>query len=540
MSKNKISNYPVGNYIHNECDYEYFLNQIVEQFSHATQLFTTDVGKEYDLFTQFLGGLSNDAATRQHYNCNACRSFVNKYGGLVWIDPNYNIVPAIWPDPSKVPGMYQAAVNVCREIILSQTKVTGVFYTDKNVLGTPITGEWTHMAAKVPSKLIHDRLDLNCYQAMAEKKEDFKSLLNGIHEYSIDVMKEALRLLKTDSLFRSEKCLGVAKWLYNVFTLNKSIKNSRLRNNMLWSKVASAPAGFCHVKSNVLSPLLNDIINGASYRVMAKKFESKLNPDEYQRPQEAPSEGTKIQAEKLVEKMGIRKSFQRRFASVEDIFTIWCPQNIKEEEIENSGLFDKVVTKDGAPRVQKVNIPAQHITWVKFRSKVLGSADSIRYYIPNCPGNYTAFVTAVDPEAPPIIQWDSKECRNPVSYYLYTNGSWPQQWNLVGDTICEVTGIANLPHMWSGKNFSHHKEGVILLLKGAKDQRNPGLALFPEILRKELHGVRSVIESYSNQEKLAEPESPPACGVLFSGAYPVKLKVTSDGDTMDYIIDRWD
>ena len=64
--------------------YEELLECIRRSFAEAAKkdgsepLFRTDANGLYDLFLNNL-----PAEARQHYNCNACRSFVNHYGGLV-------------------------------------------------------------------------------------------------------------------------------------------------------------------------------------------------------------------------------------------------------------------------------------------------------------------------------------------------------------------------------------------------------------------------------------------------------------------------
>ena len=66
--------------------YEELLSGIRREFQKcvkdgAEPLFTTNVSGLYDVLLQNI-----PAEARQHYNCNACRHFVNRYGGLVKID----------------------------------------------------------------------------------------------------------------------------------------------------------------------------------------------------------------------------------------------------------------------------------------------------------------------------------------------------------------------------------------------------------------------------------------------------------------------
>lgn len=68
--------------------YNELLKSIRDRFSSFANsdtkqmLYTTDGTK--DLYDILLRSIPEEA--RQHYNCNTCRHFVNKYGGLVVID----------------------------------------------------------------------------------------------------------------------------------------------------------------------------------------------------------------------------------------------------------------------------------------------------------------------------------------------------------------------------------------------------------------------------------------------------------------------
>ena len=99
--------------------------------------------------------------------------------------------------------------------------------------------------------------------------------------------------------------------------------------------------------------------------------------------------------------------------------------------------------------------------------------------------------------------------------------------------------------MWSGEDkYPHQGKGVMFLIKGAKDTKNRGTSLFPEILRSELHGVRSVIEAHSQGDKFTGDDQASAAGLMFKGdgrqTWGVELRVKSGAVTSSYILDRWD
>jgi hypothetical protein len=185
------------------------------------------------------------------------------------------------------------------------------------------------------------------------------------------------------------------------------------------------------------------------------------------------------------------------------------------------------------------------MTWEKFARVVLPEAQKVDLRVPSGAASFGALVTAADPEAPPILQWDRAEQRNPVSWYLWTNGSPASQWGLQAGAWHAVTAVALRPAQWYGGRFPHQGQGVILLLDGARDAnwRAAGLVLFPETLRAELHPVRATIEAHSKSGQLEGADEAGACGLIIgagASAINVGLQVTTGAGVQEYTIDRWD
>jgi hypothetical protein len=185
-------------------------------------------------------------------------------------------------------------------------------------------------------------------------------------------------------------------------------------------------------------------------------------------------------------------------------------------------------------------LPARHITWQKFSETVLPTAERMEVKAPGI-GNYTCLVTAVHADAPPILQWDVEEARNPVSWYVWSGGSRAEQFRLKATSLYPVAAICLQPSMWSG-DFAHQGEAVILLIEGAQETRKPSGALFPETLKAELHGVRKVIEAHSKSTTLAGFGEPHAAGLGHTKGvmWNTLVRVWSSGQFADYILDRWD
>lgn len=514
--------------------YEHLLEGITKSFEEAvkeghTPLFTTDAKNLYDLFLDNL-----PAEARQHYNCNACRNFVNTYGGLVSIDGKGTLHPVMW---KYAPVFFDSAVNAIRDKV-EKADVTGMFVTDQKRLGIPKTGVWYHMAVDTPRAMILNHKLKTPGQVAACKLEDHRMLLDAINKYQMNTIETAVNLLRSGSLYRSEKFIGHAEWL---LTVMKEAKGKRKIKKIIWPKVAMAPEGFCHISSGVLGTLLDDIEAGLNFDSIKAKFNEKVDPLKYQRPQAAPSVGNVVQAEKIVEKLGIQNSLLRRFARLDEIQTIWKPRPAAPEKI-TSGVFAGIKTKEQAAKaVSSVTAPPTTMTWEKFNRTVLPLAKKIEFMVDYSKNTYSAMVTAADMSAPPIIKWDDEINRNPVTWYVYAGGSYPADWNLVNG-YAEVTAVALQPNLWQ-PGFESNGKSVFFILKGCKDKRNKALSLFPNHLKGELHEVRSTIEAYSQNNTLSGYEEADACGIRLQGDsqfWSCNLRVTTDVGVSTYKLDRWD
>lgn len=514
-------------------------------------LFTTDVK---DLFETYLQSLPADRS--QHYNCNCCRAFMEKYGGLVKIDEEGYMEPLLWTggSPSDFPAFFQEAVTQLRRKVMA-AKVDGVFYSDEKQWGLPQTlatdesykkkgvKEWTHLAGENPN--IWRKLTQTPYQATAEKSQDYILLRETLAKVNKTAAEQAVTILEAEAVNRPEKALENGCW-YLELCQSLEGKGRKAVDNLVWRAVALAPPGFTHLKNNVIGTLISDLEAGLDFAAARARWNKKLHPLQYQRPQAPPSDGQIEAANKLVEKFGAEGSLARRFARFIDVTCFWGPKRLPGEEVKKGGAFDSLRKEEG-PKTGGLELPPKLITWEKFRGEVLPNALEIEFKVNHDPNSYFAFTTAENPEAPPILQWDGLVDlpRNPISWYLYNGGSYPSQWGLTIGWV-KVKGIARTPCHWQKPdNFSHQGDGVYFLLEGAKDSATgQGLGIFPETLKAEYRAIRHSIEAFSRKGKLGGQEEADACGVCFQKMshiqYDFVIRVKTKDGLFSYKIDRWD
>jgi hypothetical protein len=515
-------------------------------------LFTTRIVENGipSLYEAFLSKLPDDR--RHHYRCHTCRRFLNAYGGLVFIDRAGMAHSLLWSRYKE--SFFGEAIAFLRRLVTSDSVVTGVFLSDDCQWGRPAShrdakapgGVWHHMhAIPDPIHVHHPSALSSSFADMAAKKEDHAILCRSLAEYPIDVVRRAYTLLATGQLYRSDKCIGVARWLLDLHEAREATNRRPARENLVWRAVATAPVGYCHVRTTVIATLLDDIVAGKGFADIKRNFDAKMSPVQYQRPQAAPNDGQLAAAERVIAKLASAGSLERRLATLDDIrpHAIWLPKPVNAKTPKEGSVFGHLKTKaaDFGPLMDTLPVT---VTWDKFSHTVLlPDVTRIECRVPVGNAAFFGFVTAANPDAPPILQWDHEIHRNPVSWYLYTSGSYAMQWGLTAGAWCDVEALTLQPSGWTSA-LSHQGNGLYFVLRGAKDQRmSAGIALFPETLRSEYHGIRAAIEAYSRSKSFPPCETP-ACGLALqksASRWTNTFRVTTEhGMQTIYMLDRWD
>lgn len=524
-------------------DYRILLGSIKLRFIQNTStptgepLFTTTARNLYSIF---LANLPPEA--QQLHTCRTCARFVDRFGDLVTITPEGETRSAIW-DERDARGIYTEPVRAMIRAI-EAARVTGVFYSSAQVWGTPETGDWKHFAVWPSAKNVYSNLATTPDQAWAEKREEYRTLVRAIGEDKLTaaLLGQVVDLLRAGMISRGEVALGQAEWLANLLASREATKNLSTQERITWRAVATAPSGWAKPRGTVIGPLLESLAAGEPFEAAAAKFRAMLNPKTYQRAQAAPTEGNIAAAEKIIDKLQAAGALARRHARIDELALLWRPSTPSQPEA-SPGVFGHLrpKTRQAEPLLSN---GITTITWVRFRRDILPTLAEIYLLVPRGRSPFGGFLTAQDASAPPILQWDSEGERNPVSWYTYISGSHAVQWGLTPLKYARVMGVSLLPFMWRDEQaFAHQNPGALFILEGAKDSQQPGLGLFPNLLRSELHPIRATIEHFSNAGQLSGQAEASAAGFMIRSnpAHPITLRATTrSGVVQGYTIDRWE
>lgn len=530
--------------------YRQFLEQVRQRFTAATSgltladLFITNAT---DLFATFLAALP--AERRQHYTCRSCQRFVETFGGVVTITPEGSIRSLFW-DPDTAPPFFEPAVRALARLV-ARAQITGAFRAAETTWGIPSNAskkapfEWHHLAVVPPPALVYRPTALLTTEgAAAAVAHEHEVLCRSLAELPIEAVRQAHTWLTNGQLYRSDRHVAPAAWLLALHEARAAATPAE-RARITWRAAATAPPGFCHARNTMIGTLLEDIIAGLPFDDIKRKFDAKMAPTLYQRPQAAPAAGAIAAAERIVAELGLAPSLPRRFLRDDEVLAagvaLWTPRPPAAPS-GKPGVFAHIKPK-GATPTTPIDSPPITMTWVKFESTVLPGAAKVEFLTASEADGFFALVTAVNPDAPPLLQWDRPERRNPVSWYFYEKGSAPSRWNLTSNTWHEVTAIVPQPSAWYGAVAEHQGAGVFFLLRGARDLGyESGAGFFPETLRSELHPVRSVMEAHAKQDVVAGAATMSA-GIALQrgGKWRHRFRVTdAHGMSSVYQLDRWD
>lgn len=470
------------------------------------------------------------AADRQHHNCRTCRAFIERFGGIVAVDANSEVTPLAWFARHSTPAYYRKAIDALHALV-SHAAIAGPFLPNHVRLGTKFDGGWSHLCVDIHGSQVTKHPTMSNGQREAQMLQERDMADRATERYSSTIITAAKTIVRSGALHRPDGIAAHLDWFADYRKAN-DVKR--------WHMIRFAPAGFAHIANCMAGALLDDVRTKTTDEVV-RAFNERMQGDNYMRPKAAPAEGTIAQAEKLAEQLNLMPALARRVAHMADVQEwLWEPQlewKKSREESTAVGAFAHLRTPKPSQGIG--HIPLGAMTWRKFYRDILPTADKIFVTVPEI-DNYACLATAVNPDSRPILQWDEEGERNPVSWYTYVRGSTARDFNLPTGHKRQVLGICDLPCNWNDRVAGKHGDGFLLIISEARDRRRPGLALFPEFLKSELHSVRSVIEAHSNKTPMLMPSYgvQHAAGLLrtTAGNWPRPIELTIHRGSLSSIV----
>ncbi|KAI9807359.1 MAG: hypothetical protein M1833_000102 [Piccolia ochrophora] len=494
-------------------------------------LFRADLGEDRHIIcSTFVNGLP--AERRQLFNCTTCKHLMGRFGNIVMVDPaTGGLLPIFW-DPDSVPSYYQNSVGAVAKLFQQKKVLTEFRLTSSTkVAGFPEKKGFAHMSFDFSKSSVPVRR--NSVSSHAKIAESATMLERIIQDNEPPAIRQAGDLLFNDELPYAAKFKGAMRWLDRLVKTKPT--TDRIYLHML--------------RSGALSTLLSAIKEGWTPDAVRDRWERVAMPGNYMRPTTAPTVGSIAAAEQLFSELDLTEhDLRRAFLSPRDIpSSAVLYHHAKASPPRGKGIFRNVVPKRSIkpPPHPDESRPPPTITFTEFALNVLPLASSLSYLLR--PKINPAFLITGLQGTYPLMQWHTPT--NLASWYIFDAATRsPSDYSLrpghrssggvTNDArFVRVSRIISFPNLWSHTEsdtrtdqkrattakaivrmypneqetpLPHAAHGITFLvcLEGIREVPNVPrqLALFPSFMRGVLHGVRKVLERYSEAGVVEMPE----------------------------------
>lgn len=474
-------------------------------------------------------------AEQQHHNCTCCRTFILRFGHLVFITPEGKTIPAIW-ESETVPEEYRASVKAV-EAVVRKNGVIGQFWTEHNEWGQGSSGGWTHFY--LPTESVKGSIcpSVNLATNRGVSATNFDLVTKAVEGFSVESVRVVLNELQAAGKICG-KFIPPLEWLYAVLKGAAGKTGSDLRN-YIFLETAKTSNSFAATANNAVGTLLEEINAGRPVNNAMRTFIQRTDPEFYRQPIAAPTDGNVAVAVKRFEELGLSaKDLGRRLARLDELRSHWTPPVPVAEEPVEAPLFGNIKTKQSVekPTFENHIASSRTMSWEVFKAKVLPQVTKLEVMI-NAQEHFVTFTAPSDPEAGKLFFYDTDEDRNPLGWYTTKNPQSSSDYRLTYGRYAEVAAISDIPSAWTGGPRGLNYSGDVLMLPNLTEQRTQiDLALFPELLRGELREVERVIAAHSNSHYIDTNVINPAIGL--STNKPRHIRVTTELGQADYYIDR--
>jgi hypothetical protein len=201
------------------------------------------------------------------------------------------------------------------------------------------------------------------------------------------------------------------------------------RQNWLWINFQSIP--YARFANELIGTTCIELAEGKELNEVCKSFNYRVDPANYGKAVAPRTPQMLANAEKTIIDLGYSESFERRFATIDDIDVL----EIKHSNIDNAvekplGLFAKagVPVKSEFSRHKRAEFDkVETVTIDKFMSDILPNTTSMEVFMENrMGGNLVSLFTTVDKSVKNLFKWS-----NPFS--------WTYNGNLSGKSMIKQT-----------------------------------------------------------------------------------------------------
>lgn len=388
---------------------------------NQVKVFSTDVETDA-LFQKYMDSFPAEYngifRVKEHYNCNSCRSFIKRVGGLLFVKGTE--IFTVWDNINCSTPYYKEVADAMREFVLS-LPIKSLFLTSKNLktISVPRTVDnydssiiWHHFSAVIPNRLIVREPGTE----MGNYNSKVGVVRRGLLEITDSAIELVLDLIDQNQLYRGAENKDKILGLQNLRAQYKVAENKDL---FPWLHVHTKGS---LIKNDLIGELLMDISEGKDLEESVRLFESRADSSNYQRSTPIITAKMTENMIKRADELGIRSALQRRHAKLSDITinnVLFADSNAIP--LMKDPLKDMLMTQ--VKNTAKPSATGEVVTIEEFLANVLPTTKVVEVLF-ECKhtNKLTTLIAPEDPEAKNILKWNN-------------NFSWSYNGNITDSSI---------------------------------------------------------------------------------------------------------
>lgn len=432
-----------------------------------------------EVWEMYIQGFEKDPIFRDpnssEHNCNLCKNFIRRYGNIISVDEN-NEIFTIWDN--TIDSEYSnSAKNISKK--LKSARIQDVFFETFNELNSlnyesckktnsvfrlglaknvkRYTKEeaekfgvvkpneirtFNHLHLDIPTQFI-DMTGKSVEAIMGEYRDAKNVFQRAMEEISEDTLKLVRDLINQGSLLDGQTHLYKIEQILPLKIQYDGLPKSEKDN---WCWVNSYKLPFAKFKNELIGVLCTELAEGKELNEACKAWNKRVDPANYMKATAPITKKQIAEAQKFVEENGYEDSFNRRFATIDDIkVSEILHANAGDGKIKKVSLFDNV--KSTSTRHKRSEFDkVEEVSIEKFMSDILPTCTSVEAFLTNQQeGNLVSLTTANIPDSKRIFKWDN-------------NYSWTYNGNLAGKSMIKeavkdaggnVTGVLRASIIWN-------------------------------------------------------------------------------------------
>jgi len=418
------------------------------------------------------------------HNCNLCQNFIRRYGNIVAIDEEYNIITMFDVDaPEEFVSVVQAISSA-----LKAAPVANVFFEtfaelnslpyescnrkserfklgiDKNVkrytkeeaekFGVVQPDEirtFNHLHLFLPKQFVS--MTDHSVEAIMGGYRDAKNVFQrAMEEIPSDTLHLVRDLINQGSLLDGQTHLYKIEQILPLKREYDSVAPSK-RENWCWVRSYGLP--FAKFRNELIGVLCTELAEGKELNEACLAWNKRVDPANYMKAVAPITKRQIEEARKFVEENGYEESFNRRFATIDDIKASEILHvNVGKGDIKPVSIFDGV--KSTSTRHKRSEFEGvEEVTIDKFMLDILPECTSVEVYLTaSHEGNLVSLTTANVKESKPIFKWPN-------------NYSWTFNGNLAGksqikeavkDAGGRVDGVLRFSLIWNDEKGTDNSD----------------------------------------------------------------------------------